>query len=302
MSDEISYDQFRNVLRSYINESREIVKELKSIKSFVEKSHSNLNVVKTVGTTYGVAATVAVAGLLFAPLTGGLSAVASGVAIGGSIGSAGVGVLTAFGERSDGKRAMKRIENCQVTHEASVNRLSNETGKILKIINQLVEKGINFDVATVSTLAFLSNLGKTGSALFDSLKAVATIENALKIGQIQQILAPTGITITKSLQGGLSVSFPSIQVVERLTEAQIKAFGALSQGPEMLLGQTLSTFGKVVFVVQIFFTVADVGFLIKSWATDHPLVSPIDNFIKQLEASIESTENQLNAVEIFRNV
>jgi hypothetical protein len=300
MPEQISYKQYLNALRSYINESRQIIKELKSIKLFVENSHTDANTIKTAGTVSGLAATVAVAGLLFAPLTGGLSTLVSGVAIGGSIGSVAIGVGTSFMERADGKAAMKRIEKCQADHESSVNRLRHETGKILKIVHQLVEKGINFEVATISTLTFLSNIHKSGAALFDSLKAVASIENALKIGQIQKLLAPTGIRIAKSLQGGLSVTFPSIQAVEKLTEAQLKAYASLAQGPEMLLGQTLSTIGKAVFVVQIFFSVADVALLIKSWTSDHPLIDPIINFINQLEACIESTENQLNALEIFR--
>lgn len=224
----------------------------------------------------------------------------SGVAIGGALGSAGVSVFTAFSERADGKKAKACIETCQADHEKSVKRLTQETNKILQVVNQLVEKGIDFEVATVSTVAFLSNIGNSGLAGIRSVQAVASIEEALKIGQIQNILAPTGISITKKLSGGLSVTFPSIQAVEKMTEAQVKAFGSLAQGPEVLLGKTLTTMGKVVFVVQILFTVADVVLLIKSWNSEHPLVGPIDIFISSLQASVESTKNQLAALQIFR--
>lgn len=55
-----------------------------------------------------------------------------------------------------------------------------------------------------------------------------------------------------------------------------------------------------LLVAQVFFSVVDVALVIKSWLTKHPLIQPIDNFINQLEASIESTQNQLNSLEIFR--
>lgn len=301
MANTISYEQFINALKSYAVEGRQIIEKLEKVKKFVENSSSVNNGTKTAVTTSGMVKTAAVAaaGFLFAPLTGGLSVTAANAALGGSIEDAGMSTFTALSGKVDGKIAKERIETCQADHEKSVKRVTEETNKIIEVVNQLIEKGVDVKVATVSTLAFLSHTGQSGSTTIDCTKAATTIEQALKTGEVQKILAPTGISITKKLFGGLSVTFPSVKAAKKLSEAQSKAFRLLAQGPEMLLGKTLITKGKVVLTTQVLFMAADVTLVIKSWDTDHPLVAPIDTFISSLQASVESTENQLAALELL---
>lgn len=57
--------------------------------------------------------------------------------------------------------------------------------------------------------------------------------------------------------------------------------------------------GKVIIIAEVFFTLDDVAKLLKAWASDAPLVAPIDQFITQLKVSIAGTRNQIAAIEMF---
>jgi hypothetical protein len=229
--------------------------------------------------------------------SGGLSAAATITAIAGSVGSAGVSILAGYGSSVDGKAAIERIKKCQWEHEASVNRRKEEMKEMLDIINKVGEN-INFDVAIISTFAFFIGSGKSCKSVYDVISTTNAITNAIKIGEIQRILAPTGLTITTNMAGtSMQVAFPSAQAIGAMTEAQKAAFIALSKSPEKLLGNTVaSAFGKVCFAVSVLFTVADVISLVDTWKSDHPYVNPIDNFIDGLNLSITSDENTLNLI------
>ncbi len=218
------------------------------------------------------------------------------------MGSAGVSILCGFAASADGKKAIKRIEKCQSDHEASVKRREQETSEMIDLVKKVGEK-LSFDVAIISTFAFLISSGKTCKSVYDVVSTTSAITNAIKIGEIQRILAPTGITISTNMLGtSIKVAFPSTKAVASMTEAQQAAFFALSKEPEKLLGNSVATtFGKVCFVFSVVFTVADVVSLVNSWSSDHPLVNPIDNFIDGLDASIKSDENILNTIRLMES-
>lgn len=223
MTDTISIEPLLHALRSYINTSEQIINELQLIKGFVEDCHQRSNAARPVGAMGGAAATVSILGLIFAP---------------GVLAVPGVGATTAVLESPRAKKIIKKIEGCQADHERSVNQLKEETSKILQVVNQLVDQGIDFDVVIVSTFAFLGHIGQSGAGGIKTSDAVSEIQNSLQIGSIQNILAPTGISIGNRLAGGLDVYFPTIEATARMTPAQLRAYQSLAENPRMLLGKT----------------------------------------------------------------
>jgi len=228
MSIPIIYSQaaLLNALQSYINENEEIISDLQSVKAYAERCHRASQAAKAVCVGSGAVGTITTLGLFFAPLTGGLSLVASGVAMGLGAGSTVGGLMRMGRDYSTTEEAKRRLEDCQRRHERSVYRLKEKTTTISQLINQLL----------------------TGRA------------------------------------------------ISILTSTQLKAVSEMSKNPKLI-----AALGKVLLVVNVFFTVVDVARLISSWDSEHPLVAPINEFINKLKESIQEVQNQINAIEQYIN-
>ena len=115
-SDTISLKRYQKALELYIYETEQIIKSFESIKAFVKNSHTSCNQTRTIGAVSGVAATVAYADLLFAPLTFGLSAAATAVVVAGSVESFASTVVSTVGDTIEVENAKKRIHVCEADH------------------------------------------------------------------------------------------------------------------------------------------------------------------------------------------
>jgi hypothetical protein len=279
-------DEYIDAIRSYIIKNNEIIKKLTVIKHFVEICHWSSNCAKTTAATGGVIATIATAGAVFAPITGGASLLLSGVAVAGAGVSAMMGITGSIADKLDENANVKSITACQNEHESNVKRLETVKDQICQKINQLIElfeNKIDLDVATFTIFSILTKTSLSALSAYTTFNLLSHIKDVIQIENIQAILLPTGISITRTLQyNQLAVRILPEQLA-RFTEVQRQAYISVIKDPKILLGETVTTMGKLSFVAQVFFSVTDIALLIKSWTTNHYLVKPIDQFIESLE-------------------
>lgn len=282
-------------IEQFIYDSEKILKELQDIKKYVLRTRKENNEIKYMGIVSGVFAIFAIAGLLFAPFKGGLSAFVVSVAVIGSVGSIAFLIIASF---PDSDEAKQRIENCQNKHEKSVEKRNKITKKFAEIVQELEKRNIDYSAAVISTYTFFLNTDTSAKSFYDCVKAANQIQDAIKIGEIQTKLAKVA-TIGKDSEGRVTVHIPDPNKVLGagvLTEAQKQLL--IKNSEKNLMGSNTSILIKELFEINV----ADEVSLVSAWKTKHPLINHIDDFIRILKNSIQDNRNHLIFLKKFISV
>ncbi|XP_060532145.1 uncharacterized protein LOC132705534 [Cylas formicarius] len=272
---------FESFIIDYIADQNRIIEKFEELKKTISNHHHKCNIVKTAGTAVSGTGVACVLGsVLLAPMTSGSSLI---LGTGGAIMSVTGGlsnVITDYVEYKTSNMVMEDIQNIIKSKGEFDKNLQKQLDNLEKIVNMLVEDGIDRDTAIVSTIKGIA-LGCIDLTEEPTMNLSKTLSTVIKLHHIESAAHKTLPIIEKAMH----VSEKSFQFIYNVLGLTGKS------APHLL-----QVIGRISSMVSVAFTVIDVGLLIRDWTSEHPSVEVIDEVQKKLEVEKNILKDLLEVI------
>ena len=254
------------------------------------------NVAKTVGTSVGaVGAITGLAGIGLAAFTGGVSLLLTAGSIAGTLGGAGVNLVTDIVDHIESKDFFERIDRQLNRYNRQLEKLTKMWKEVEKLVNELVKQ---HDIDANTAMYVLLNLKSTLAKTAKNITAATNGAMLLQAAHVINTLKSVG-TIIKTPTGGMQFILKTTELTAKQIKSMSKIVGSEAVRLAPSIGKSLLQGGLAIFTVAI--SVWEITTLIGDWKGNHPTIQAVDKVTRELRKKKQSLEDTVEDIQNLLN-